>query len=294
MSKQVQAKGWFLTYPKCPLGKQDALNLLNETGKIVEYVVAQELHADGEPHLHCFVKYERKVTFSAKKWDLGEYHGNYQVAKSWKAVAAYCKKDGDYIANINVENAKNKQAKGITKEHLEMDPLDLIESEVLKPMQLVNFVRNQQMYELLKRKRERLVLSGDYPKDKKRHVWLFGQSNTGKTTRLKAIIEDVGYDNCFQMPYNNDWNGYRGERVLYADEYKGQLTAQDLNRICDGDAKVNTKGGSTQLHPCPQVLICSNFDIRQCYSKVPDNILESLENRFNLEEMFLNLGIGEN
>lgn len=42
------------------------------------------------------------------KWDMGTYHGNYQVAKSWRAVDKYCKKGGDYISNINLDNAKKK------------------------------------------------------------------------------------------------------------------------------------------------------------------------------------------
>lgn len=45
------------------------------------------------------------------KWDMGTYHGNYQVAKSWRAVDKYCKKGGDYISNINLDNAKKKQNK---------------------------------------------------------------------------------------------------------------------------------------------------------------------------------------
>lgn len=277
--KKQQAKGWFLTYPKCDLTKEQLLEELQKTGKVSEWVVAQEKHKDGEPHLHAFIKYEKKVYFGATKWDVLGFHGNYQVAKSWKAVRAYCEKESDYISNMALESAKQKHSKGIMKEHLLMDPLDLIEQGILKPMSLANFVKNQQMFELLKKKRERPDLSL-IPTDKKRHVWIYGGSNTGKTTKLKAMIEGIGSDNCFQMPYNNDWNGYQGERVLYCDEFKGQLTAQDLNRICDGNAKVNTKGGSVQLHPCPQVVVVSNYDIKSCFFKLGDNIIEALGNRF--------------
>lgn len=78
---------------------------------ITEYVIAQEKHEDGSPHVHAFIKYNKKVEWKETKWDIGGYHGNYQVAKSWKAVERYCKKDGDYIANIDVVAAKSHKAK---------------------------------------------------------------------------------------------------------------------------------------------------------------------------------------
>jgi hypothetical protein len=103
--KRIQAKGWFLTWPKCNVSKEDALELLKATGELAEWVVASELHNDGTPHLHAFIKYTRKVDFKVDRWDLGTYHGNYQVAKCWRAVEKYCKKDGDYISSICVLSA---------------------------------------------------------------------------------------------------------------------------------------------------------------------------------------------
>lgn len=68
---------------------------------------------------------------------------------------------------------------------------------------------------------------------------------------------------------------------MYLDEFKGQLTVQELNRICDGSTKVNVKGGSLQLASDVVVHICSNYNIKDCYKKLEPNLLESLYNRFN-------------
>lgn len=113
---RVRAIGWFLTYPQCPLTKEEALEQLHATGKIKEHVIAAEKHEDGNGHLHCFIKYETKATLTPTKFDLRSndgtiYHGNYQVAKSWAAVEKYCKKDGDFIASFNTADAKAKKAK---------------------------------------------------------------------------------------------------------------------------------------------------------------------------------------
>lgn len=44
LAKRIQAKGWFLTYPKCEVSPQAALEYLREAHDIVEHVIAQEEH----------------------------------------------------------------------------------------------------------------------------------------------------------------------------------------------------------------------------------------------------------
>lgn len=61
----MQAKGWFLTYPKCDVPPQAALEYLKEKHRIAEYVIAQEDHQDGTKHLHAFIKVEKKITFNS-------------------------------------------------------------------------------------------------------------------------------------------------------------------------------------------------------------------------------------
>lgn len=287
--KNLYAKGWFLTYPQCPVKKEDALTILQTNdlpAEIEEYLIAEETHKDGSPHLHIFLKMSKRLRFKqiVKKFDLLEYHGHYEPAKSWRAVEKYCSKEGNYITNINVEAAKNHKAKKIKPEDFLRDPLELMEEGVLNPMSLNNFIKNRDVYKmLLNQKRLREI-----PKDieKQRHHWIYGGSNSGKTTYIrKMIIENP--DDWFQIPYNGDWKGYNGQKNLYADEYKGQLTIQEINRICDGGAKVNTKGGSTQLAWDVIVWIISNYPYDKVY-KMDRVQLDSFDNRFKLNEFIYN------
>ena len=284
-----KAKGWFLTYPQCPCPKEDCLADLRDGLKekrnldVEEYVVAEEKHENGDPHLHAFIKLNKRIRFSKDLFDIiyegKTYHGHYEIAKSWHAVEKYCKKEGDYISNLNIKAAQNKQSKKIGVKELESDPLELLERGVISGFQLANFVKNQNVYNLLKNKRK---ANRDINLDieKKRHIWYYGESNSGKTYRLKTMIKNDP-DNWFQIPTNNDWIGYSGEKNLYLDEFKGQLTIQEINRICDGSAKVNVKGGTLQLASDVVVHICSNFNIKDCYKKTEAVLLESLYNRFN-------------
>ena len=43
-TKETIAKGWFLTFPKCDVTPQAALEYLRERHSITEYVIAQEEH----------------------------------------------------------------------------------------------------------------------------------------------------------------------------------------------------------------------------------------------------------
>ena len=274
------AKGWICTWPHCPLSKEDALEQLRARYELNEYVIAEEEHADGEPHLHAFLKLNKRKKFSAAMFDLGDYHGNYQPAKSWRAVVDYVKKDGNYISNMNLDSAGKHHAKKIQYTDFERDPLELLKEGKLNPMSLCNFIKNRNMYLGLKREKEERDIDWDNL-EKRRHQWVFGPSNTGKTTAMRAWIKDMGEDNCCEIPYNNDWSRYCGQKYLYADEYKGQLTVQELNRICDGGCWVNTKGGSARIRKDVEVKIFSNFSIKDTYSKVEDNLLGTLYNRFD-------------
>lgn len=278
VDRSKYAKGWLCTWPHCPLSKEDALDLLRARYDLDEWVIAEEEHADGEPHLHAFLKLTKRKNFKASMFDLGDYHGNYQIAKSWRAVQEYCKKDGNYISNIDLKAARQKQSK-MKKEDLLKDPEVLMDEGRLNPMQLCSFLKNSAAYKmLLQQKRKPPV---EMP-EKKRHFWIWGPSNTGKTTWLREKMQEGEW---FQMPTNNDWNGYSGEDNLYIDEYKGQLTIQELNRICDGGAKVNTKGGTAMLSWTPIVYVLSNFSPSQCYGKCNDALLETLLNRFQVGKM---------
>lgn len=278
-------KGWFLTYPKCPITKEDALTILrtNFTQEIKEYVICEEKHEDGEPHLHAFIKFDKKVKFS-KKFDLLEYHGHYEAAKSWKSVIKYVKKDGNYISNISDDVLNGKHVSKMKKEDLLRDVDDVLDAGLITPMQVASFYKNQQVYKMLQQKRQKMP---EKLPPKKRHLWFYGGSNTGKTYKLREMMKQTGEEKWFQIPTNNDWIGYNGEKYLYIDEFKGQLTIQQLNNICDGNYKVNVKGGSTWIGWECQVVICSNYSIKECYNKCEDNILETLYNRFTEKELLI-------
>lgn len=94
---RLKAKHIFLTYPRSSFDPTALYNFLKSIAPIHHCIVATEQHEDGEPHVHAAVSYERTIdTRSQARFDYENRHPNIQKARSWHAVCAYIKKDGDY------------------------------------------------------------------------------------------------------------------------------------------------------------------------------------------------------
>ncbi len=104
---RIQAKNFFLTYPKCSLSKEEALSQLQSlnTPTNKKYLkICRELHENGEPHLHVLIQFEGKyVCTNQRFFDLvsptrsAHFHPNIQGAKSSSDVKSYLEKDGDTL-----------------------------------------------------------------------------------------------------------------------------------------------------------------------------------------------------
>ncbi|AFQ93639.1 replication associated protein [Dalechampia chlorotic mosaic virus] len=104
---RINAKNYFLTYPRCSLTKEGALLQLQKlkTPTNIKFIrVSRELHENGEPHLHVLIQFEGKYQCANERFfDLvsptrsAHFHPNIQGAKSASDVKTYVEKDGDFI-----------------------------------------------------------------------------------------------------------------------------------------------------------------------------------------------------
>jgi hypothetical protein len=76
--------------------------------------------------------------------------------------------------------------------------------------------------------------------------------------------------------------GYYGQQILYYDEFKGQISMQFLNYLCDGNCKANVKGSSTTIGSKTLLIIGSNFAPDLCYKNMDVSAIGTLLNRFNM------------
>lgn len=111
---QLNSQKLFLTYPRCPLKKEEVMVALKAIFKSLDVsveslCVAEEEHQlDGDDqlgqggttgrHIHALALLSSTLRIrNARFADIAGYHGRYEGVRSVKAVAKYIQKDGVYI-----------------------------------------------------------------------------------------------------------------------------------------------------------------------------------------------------
>lgn len=275
-----------------PTKALELLQALPIAATITEYVVAQELHEDGEPHLHAFLKYSAKVQFGPRRWDIADFHGNYQPAQCWRAVQRYCAKGGNYISNFDLDAAANKKAAGrdLNKRLLEEHLPDLVREGVVPLEKYLKIKACKEAFfkdSLPSLPRCTLFVPNSLGKvfpvldQKRRHFWIWSrQPDTGKTTFLKSVA-------C-QFP--SYWYSYKegfqsahpGTQFVLLDEYSSpHLQATQLNQMCDGTWQYPVKCGTAIQLESPIVLVASNKPPEEVYP----NVFQLINARFFVFEL---------
>lgn len=291
---RVDTAGWFLTYPKCSLTPEEALPMLQSKGRdILEYIIAQEAHQDGTDHLHAFIRLKAKFNCKSPSfWDLGRFHGNYQAARSWKSVSAYCKKGGKFISSIDLDSkteAEKSKRSYVAELLLKGTPL----SEIVKehPATLFEYGKLKQNWALFQAD---LIPAlprcfGFIPNTwglllpvstiKQRHYWFWSSSpNKGKTTfldQVEAHHPSFRYSiaELYQTPSPQ-------AQFVFLDEYStGHLKITQLNSMCDGTYQYPVKGSCSFLLKGSILLVCGNRSPLEIYSEPYHELIKA---RFNI------------
>lgn len=101
----------FLTWPRCDVSIDECYNTMDLVLGVYGIeggIICRESHEDGEPHLHAYIKLERKCNIRNPHFlDLGDCHGNYQCAKIPKNAYEYCKKEGEFREFGNCANLED-------------------------------------------------------------------------------------------------------------------------------------------------------------------------------------------
>lgn len=111
---RLAAKHLFLTYPQCDATTEYVEGALRSKLKHFEWAaIARELHADGHPHIHVFVRLTKPCGFTSPTClDMVlpggiVVHGNYQAARDPGASLNYVIKDGEVRwVNTTLDDAR--------------------------------------------------------------------------------------------------------------------------------------------------------------------------------------------
>ncbi|UDN67454.1 replication-associated protein [robinz virus RP_389] len=100
----------FLTYPRSgDLSRERVRAFLLESLGVRRFLVARELHLDGEPHIHAYACWDTRRRFAdARVFDVDGHHPNIQKPRSPKAVGEYCSKhDVEALRNFEISELES-------------------------------------------------------------------------------------------------------------------------------------------------------------------------------------------
>lgn len=103
---RINAQNFALTYPRCYLTTDRVQTFIKNKRAIDHIVTCTEKHKDGTPHLHVYVRFQKKLNIKKETFfDIKEndklYHPNIQVMKYPQKWYEYVKKDGNFIEDFN-------------------------------------------------------------------------------------------------------------------------------------------------------------------------------------------------
>lgn len=281
MVYQINSSRLFLTYPQCPINKDEAYNYLYNKFTPIEIVVAHELHTNGDDHLHAYLRLEEPIrTRDPRFADLpGGYHGNYQGCRSSKRVLEYCTKKDDYTSNIDVSSLLSKPNRR----------RELLAPVVLGKRSLVELVQEnpEYLYGYNRLKQDLLTFNRDsgtkrpslptwlpnpwglvLPSkvlSKRRHYWIYSdQPNLGKTFHFARPLREYRVAHLAGPQLYFDLQG--DEESLIFDEYNvAYFKYHELNSMCDGTFRFRLfMAGQLKLND-PIIIVLSNSSISTLY-----------------------------
>lgn len=210
----IYSKSFYLTYPQCPIPMEEACSqltyLLTNKRKVLEWMVAEEKHQDGQQHLHAFFLLDRKIHVrNPRHFDLvgpydNPYHGNYQSARNRRNVLVYCMKDSTYITNISVPDlpklgmqSNYTKCIGLAREGKTGEALALAETKLPKDFLMHHNALTTTLIAMRPRSNESFLKWEDF-KVKSLPEWgrektlvIWGETGTGKSSLAKLLLPNA-------------------------------------------------------------------------------------------------------
>jgi len=286
---RLSSKSFFLTYPKCKMSKENAMEKLKLKKPATYICVSQEKHEDGTDHLHAlFTAKDKLVTTNVKYFDLSDdeedgstkiYHGNYQGARDNVDIQKYIQKDNNFIEFGEFQSNKQDavQERRLHNELLLNNNLpDLVASGQLALSQYKWVKESIECY-------RRDIQSPNDPKNKVVY-WIYGKPGSGKSTYAFD-----NFPNAFDKPQNKWWDNYEGQDTVILDDLTkegAKCLTYHLRRWLDKRAFPAEIKGSLQKSVCfSKFIITSNYLPKDIWTDDPETV-EAIERRCEMKTMF--------
>ncbi len=311
ISFRLNAKNLYLTYPQCDEDPSVVISqCLGYWGDDLEWVVCgQELHMDGNYHLHIAISLKKRVDYRSPDcldWIVGK-HGDYRVMKNKSKCLKYVTKEGvfeehgiDVMAYLEAHKT-HKSVQSVEVAQGVMNKETLVSLNVRFPgfflMNLPKIQTYQSWFEVTQSLDSGSLTElplinplGLTVDEMKLHIWigknlhgrpdrrfgtkqlyLLGSTGLGKTSLLMTLAKHY---RIFWMPMEEDfYDTYQDELydLIVLDDFKAQKKIQFLNRFVQGSPEpLRIKGGQVMKRKNLPVIVTSNYRLEDCYHNTFD------------------------
>lgn len=313
-----QAMNFILTYPQCDVKKEVAAERIEQKfgERLKGYVVCEEAHKDGTPHLHVFLTFHEKLRHSNKNYFdfITGKHGSYEVVRNVRKSIEYVTKSGNYLAKgVDVDSIIKRKAPlstSVAQSILEGKSISEINKEnpgyyMINKRKIDEYESWVKCENSKKSKIDWISPSLDGLTDanlqiatwisknirqtrifKAPQLYIHGPRNLGKTSLVEWLEKSLS---VYHMPTTEEFYDHYSDDydLVVIDEFKGQKTIQFLNQFLQGSTMPIRKKGSQAIKSRNlPVVILSNYSLNECYVKASlDGRLNTLECRLEIVEI---------
>lgn len=207
---RFSAQQVFLTYANASLlTKQLIYDTINSKYPVKCYIIGQEMHRSGQYHFHAYFKFMKKVHLRlANAFDINGHHPNIRAcSKNPKGAIEYAMKDGDFVSDgcTLFPNSTN-----YIKRKTDLQAWLHDRQHQAQPVKWPITLPDQSIL---------LQPTHDFKRaEKLRHVWIYGEANTGKTY---WVNEQFNGQEVFMRPntgFDLPFDAYNGQQVIIYDD----------------------------------------------------------------------------
>lgn len=296
---------------------EEAIICIEDHGPVEEEEIKSH-STDEDPGRHIHMCFKLDKAHTVRKADffdnLGGKHGDIQTCRNYKACQIYCAKDNDYIThNVDIDAVvkSTKSKKGVKHEtvanFIMKRPRDVKQVTLKYPGYVIqhqskvsDFIKliktfeddtipypgiDQDKLAGLPEPTLRIIewLQTNLPPAirpmKQKQLWIYGPSNTGKTTLREDLAK---WFNSYHVAIEGGhwWSGFSEDsQIAFFEEFNGYKTMSQLKQFLDGSTMgIPIKGERMPLYkkkniPC---IILSNHSPEEVYRKAITEDFEKL------------------
>ncbi|MCL2188087.1 MAG: hypothetical protein FWC16_03435 [Defluviitaleaceae bacterium] len=246
MKKEDVSKSWF-----CVFNNPEKHGYEGTPAEIVSEVIAKWIEdnpqrtcavtycisADGLKHLHAVFEDVRAMRFTKIKKVFPSMHieatkGNKEQAEKYINKQPPFDEMGEQV----IYTSRHGEIKGRQGQRRDLDILEELINQDLTPVEIMDMSMSY-------RKHEKLIRDAYYRKRSKETpvlrdinvIWHWGESGSGKSYTYVKKVEEHGEEHVYLVgEYERGFDKYNGEKILFLDEFRGQIKYEQLLALLSG------------------------------------------------------------